>query len=72
MLRPRRESLHSDGITDQKSLQRISATKSAQSRHIDEDSRLSAFGGEADIHEWCGFDLFVANDPGCVKTHRWI
>jgi hypothetical protein len=29
MLRPRRESLHSDGITDQKSLQRTSATKSA-------------------------------------------
>ena len=28
MLRPRRELLHSDGITDQKSLQRTSATKS--------------------------------------------
>jgi len=33
MLRPRRESLHSDGITDQKSLQRTSATKSANKRH---------------------------------------
>jgi hypothetical protein len=30
MLRPRRESLHSDGITDQKSLQRTSETKSAK------------------------------------------
>src|SRR6516164_7775821 len=30
---PRRESNHSDGITDQKSLQRTSATKSAQSGH---------------------------------------
>jgi len=28
---PRRESNHSDGITDQKSLQRTSATKSAKS-----------------------------------------
>src|SRR6266576_6305500 len=26
-------------------------------------AKLSAFGGEADIHESCGFDLFVANDP---------
>jgi hypothetical protein len=33
MARSRRESHHSDGITDQKSLQRTSATKSAQSGH---------------------------------------
>ena len=33
MLRPRHESLYSDGITDQKSLQRTSATKSANKRH---------------------------------------
>jgi len=38
MLRPRRESLHSDGITDQKSLQRTSATKSGQSGHGMSDS----------------------------------
>jgi hypothetical protein len=31
MVRSRRESHHSDGITDQKSLQRTSATKSANS-----------------------------------------
>jgi hypothetical protein len=34
MARSRRESHHSDGITDQKSLQRTSATKSAQSGHL--------------------------------------
>jgi hypothetical protein len=33
MLSSRRESHHSDGITNQKSLQRTSATKSAKSRH---------------------------------------
>jgi hypothetical protein len=33
MVRSRRESHHSDGITDQKSLQQTSATKSAQSGH---------------------------------------
>jgi hypothetical protein len=33
MVRSRRESHHSDGITDQKSLQPTSATKSAMSRH---------------------------------------
>jgi hypothetical protein len=33
MARFRRESHHSDGITDQISLQRTSATKSAQSGH---------------------------------------
>jgi hypothetical protein len=33
MLCSRRESHHSDGITDQKSLQPTSATKSAQSGH---------------------------------------
>jgi hypothetical protein len=33
MARSRRESHHNDGITDQKSLQRTSATKSAKSRH---------------------------------------
>jgi hypothetical protein len=33
MARSRRESHHNDGITDQKSLQRTSATKSAQSGH---------------------------------------
>ena len=42
MLRPRRESLHSDGITDQKSLQRTSATKSPTLRtqsHISRDPK---------------------------------
>jgi hypothetical protein len=39
MLRPRRESLYSNGITDQKSLQRTSATKSAQSGHEDDAKR---------------------------------
>jgi short chain dehydrogenase len=34
MVRSRRESHHSDGITDQKSLQRTSATKSTQSGHF--------------------------------------
>ena len=34
MLSPRRESLHSDGITDQKSLQRTSAKKSPRKRQI--------------------------------------
>jgi hypothetical protein len=33
MARSRRESHHSDGITDQKNLQQTSATKSANSRH---------------------------------------
>jgi hypothetical protein len=32
--RSRRESHRSDGITDQKSLQRTSATKSANERHM--------------------------------------
>jgi hypothetical protein len=36
MVRSRRESHHSDGITDQKSLQRTSATKSTQSGHRDD------------------------------------
>jgi hypothetical protein len=34
MVRSRRESHHGDGITDHKSLQRTSATKSAISRHL--------------------------------------
>jgi hypothetical protein len=38
MLRPCRESLHSDGITDQKSLQQTSATKSARSGHVEVSS----------------------------------
>jgi hypothetical protein len=37
MARFRRESHHSDGITDQISLQRTSATKSAQSGHSGPD-----------------------------------
>src|SRR6516164_977040 len=40
---PRRESNHSDGITDQKSLQRTSATKSAKSRHSALRYRLALF-----------------------------
>src|SRR6185312_6680796 len=39
----RRESHHSDGITDQKSLQRTSATKSAQSGLAQASAYLSAF-----------------------------
>jgi len=34
MVRSRRESRHRDGITDQKSLQGTSATKSAKSGHM--------------------------------------
>jgi hypothetical protein len=40
----RRESHHSDGITDQISLQRTSATKSAQSGHYRRTERCPLFG----------------------------
>ena len=48
MLRPRRESLHSDGITDQKSLQRTSATKSALKRRYATLVIGPLSGGKAD------------------------
>ena len=40
---------HSDGITDQKSLQRTSATKSTQSGHLDCAEGCPLSGGKADI-----------------------
>jgi hypothetical protein len=43
MVRSRRESLHSDGITDQKSLQRPSATKSANKRHSQQATFIGIF-----------------------------
>jgi len=43
MVRSRRESRHRDGITDQKSLQGTSATKSAKSRHSALRQKLSLF-----------------------------
>src|SRR6476469_705833 len=45
----RRESHHSDGITDQKSLQRTSATKSALSGHAYCVDRCPLSGGKADV-----------------------
>jgi hypothetical protein len=44
MARFRRESHHSDGITDQISLQRTSATKSAQSGHSPIEFRCPLLG----------------------------
>jgi hypothetical protein len=44
MARFRRESHHSDGITDQISLQRTSATKSAQSGHCHRAERCPLLG----------------------------
>jgi hypothetical protein len=49
MARFRRESHHSDGITDQKILQRTSATKSGTKQTSDFSPAMSAFGGKADI-----------------------
>jgi hypothetical protein len=43
MVRSRRESHHSDGITNQKSPQLTSATKSAKSRHCAMRQRTSLF-----------------------------
>jgi hypothetical protein len=57
MARPCRESHHSDGITNQKSPQLTSATKSAQSGHYRSAERCPLFGGKADIiqtfHDVC-------------------
>jgi hypothetical protein len=44
MVRPCRESLHNDGITDQKSLQRTSATKSAKSGQSAPQQNTSTLG----------------------------
>jgi hypothetical protein len=44
MLRSRRESLHCDGITNQKNLQRTSATKSAHGGHASEPERCLLAG----------------------------
>jgi hypothetical protein len=43
MVRSRRESHHSDGITDPNNLQQISATKSAQSGLMHRNKELSLF-----------------------------
>jgi len=52
MVRSRRESHHSDGITDPNNLQQISATKSAQSGHSTTEFQCPLSGGKADITRW--------------------
>jgi hypothetical protein len=49
MVRSRRESHHSDGITDPKGLQLPFATKSGPKRTFGAYVLESAFGGKADI-----------------------
>ena len=46
MVRSRRESHHSDGITDPNNLQPTSATKSAQSRHPDRVGECPLLGAK--------------------------
>src|SRR5262245_16325896 len=63
--RSRRESHHSDGITDQKSLQRTSATKSALSGLAEMVCKLSALRSEADMRDRVTSSSSVAIDRCC-------
>jgi hypothetical protein len=60
MVRSRRESHHSDGITGQKSLQRTSATKSAQSGHSTADRQCLLSGIK---RTWRAPNTMSASDP---------
>jgi hypothetical protein len=72
MARFRRESRHSDGITNQKILQRTSATKSAQSGHQDVVEECPFFRGKADMDADIGESPFLTEKEtisGGVRHH---
>jgi hypothetical protein len=68
MVRSRRESHHSDGITDPNNLQQISATKSAQSGHSGHAQRCPLSGVKQTLQIRPAMSAY---DPKRTSTSGW-